>query len=246
MRIERSTSSTAGDLWTAIESPVKQAGALEKAAQELAKEFHTRFSESVVIARVFVTLPFQSLPASNKEFVNNLAESAGGAAELKPNTPVLSLIGTHGHEADWNDRSKSQGHVGIPLISSAFVGAIPMIARLLKELGVPLEWVDGHDSEMIIRTMGTSAGLFFVDDAGEATDHQGRKIIAAQDFVSSYNVKSVFGIGGAYPNGHILVVVVFCRDTLSRATAEGFLALTNLFISQTSRLAEPAKVFANG
>ena len=119
--------------------------------------------------------------------------------------------------------------MGIPLISAAFVGAIPMIARLIKELGVPLEWVDRHDSEMIIRTMGTSAGLFFVDDAGEATDHQGRKIIAAQDFVSSYDVKSVFGIGGAYTSGQILVVVVFCRDTLSRATAERFLALTNLF-----------------
>lgn len=246
MRIEQSTSSTAGELWGAIESPVKQASALEKAAQELAREFHTRFAESVVVARVFVTVPFESLPASNKEFVRGLAESAGGAAELKPATPVLSLIGTHGHEGEWNDRKKSKGHVGIPLISAAFVGAIPMIARLIKELGVPLEWVDRHDSEMIIRTMGTSAGLFFVDDAGKATDHQGRKIIAAQDFVSSYDVKSVFGIGGAYTSGQILVVVVFCRDTLSRATAERFLALTNLFISQTSGLAEPAKVFVNG
>jgi histone H3/H4 len=246
MRIEQSTSSTAGELWGAIETPVKQASSLEKAAQELAKEFHTRFAESVVVARVFVTVPFGLLPTSNSEFVQHLAESAGGAVDLKPETPVLSLVGTHGHEENWNDRTKSKGHVGIPLISSAFVGAIPMIARLIKELGVPLEWVDRHDSGMIIRTMGTSAGLFFVDDAGEATDHQGRKIIAAQDFVSAHNVKSVFGIGGAYPTGQILVVVVFCRDTISRATAERFLALTNLFISQTSGLAEPAKVFVDG
>ena len=87
--------------------------------------------------------------------------------------------------------------------------------------------------------------MFFVDDAAEATDHEGRKIIAAQDFVSSYNVKSVFGTGGAYTNGQIIVVVAFCRDTLSRSTAERFLTLTNLFTSQTSSLAEPTKVFAN-
>jgi hypothetical protein len=148
-----------------------------------------------VVVRVFVTGPFESLPASNKEFVQGLAESAGGAADLMTGTPALLLIGTHGYEEDWNDRKKSKGHVGIQLISSAFVGAIPMFARLIKELGVSVEWVDRHDSEMIIRTMGTSTGLFFVDDAGEATDHQGRKIMAAQDFVSSHDVKSIFGVG---------------------------------------------------
>ena len=70
-----------------------------------------------------------------------------------------------------------------------------MISRLLKELGVPLDWVDGHDSSMIEKTMARSAGLFFVEDASEATDQEGRKIIAAQDFVSQYGVKGVFGIG---------------------------------------------------
>lgn len=246
MNIEQSTSSTVDDIWGTIESSVKQSASLEEATQELATEFHTRFNESVVIARVFVTVPFEALPPANQDFVKALAESAGAAADLKPTTPVLSLVGTHGQEEDWNDRRKSKGHVGIPLISSSFVASIPMISRLLKEFGVPVEWVDSHDSEMIIRTMGTSAGLFFVDDAGDATDHQGRKIIAAQDFVSSYKVKGVFGMGGAYPNGQIVVVVVFCRDTMSRATAERFLAMTNLFITQTNTFAESAKIFANG
>ncbi len=62
---------------------------------------------------------------------------------------MLSLPGTHGQEADWNDRHKSTGHVDIPVISSASVGTIPMISRLLKELGVPLDWIDSHDSEII-------------------------------------------------------------------------------------------------
>ena len=245
MKIEQATSSTVNDLWSQIESPVQAAGRLEEAAQELVSVIHRSFEESVVVARVFATVPFGSLPESNQEFVRNLAESAGAAEDLTDTVPVLSLVGTHGVEDPWKDRRLSQGHVGIPLISSAFVGAIPMISRLLKELGVPLEWVDKHDSEMIIRTMGHSAGLFFVDEASDAEDNEGRKIIAAQDFVADYGVRSVFGTGGVYGGGQIVVLVVFCRDAFARTTAEGFLNLTNLFMSQTAGLAEPEKVFTD-
>ena len=119
-----------------------------------------------------------------------------------------------------------------------------MISRLLKELGVPLDWVDGHDSSMIEKTMARSAGLFFVEDASEATDQEGRKIIAAQDFVSQYGVKGVFGIGGAYVGGQMLVLVVFCRDSFQQASAEPFMALTTLFKTKTSSLVGAGKVFA--
>ena len=77
-----------------------------------------------------------------------------------------------------------------------------MISRLLRELGVPIEWIDSHDSEIIRKAVGDSSGLFFVDDAAAAKDHEGRNIIVAQDFVSAQGVKSVFGAGEAYANGH--------------------------------------------
>lgn len=197
----------------------------------------------MVIARVFVTVPFKDLPPANKEFFTNLARSVGAETELKADTPVLSLIGTFGQEESRKDRHNSKGHVGIPLISSSFVDAIPMISRLLRELGVPLQWADSHDAEMIVKTVGSSVGLFFVDDAAKATDNQGRKIIVAQDFVSNYHVKSVFGTGGAYLNGQMLVLVVFCRDALSRTVAERFMEVTSLFKGKTLHLADPQKVF---
>jgi hypothetical protein len=245
MKIELTTSSIVNDLWLRIEPRIEQSGRLEEAAQEVATALHTQFDESVVIARVFITVPFGDLPATNKEFVQNLAESAGAASELEPDTPVLSLIGTHGQEEDWKDRRKSQGHVGIPLISSAFIDAVPMISRLLKELGIPLEWIDSHDAEVIIETIGRSAGLFFVNNAAQATDHQGRKIIAAQEFVSTYDVKSVFGMGGAYDGGEMIVIVVFCRDEFSRTTAEQFLTMMNLFKSKPDSLLKPTKIFSD-
>lgn len=245
MKIGQATPTTITELWANVEPRVQKATVLEEAAQELASALHTKFDESVVIARVFLTVPFTALPRTNEAFVRKLAESAGAAAVLKPTTPVLSLIGTHGQEADWNDRRNSKGHMGIPLISSAFVGAIPMISRLLRELGVPLDWVDTHDTEIVKKAMGGSAGLFFVENAAEATDHQGRNIIAAQDFVSAYNVKSVLGVGGAF-GGQMLVVVMFCRDVLSRATAELFLALMDLFRNKTTSLAGATKIFSGG
>jgi hypothetical protein len=245
MKLENASPLTVSQLWADLEPKVQQAHYLEESAQELARSIHDQFQESVAIARVFATVSLEDLPSSNRSFVEKLADSAGADGELKQETPVLSLIGTYGQEENWKDPHKSEGHVGIPLISSAFVGAIPMIARLIKELGLPIEWVDSHDTESVVETLGTKAGLFYVADAAEATDQEGRKIIAAQDFVSTYGVKSVFGAGGAYPNGQMITLIVFCRDTFSRSVAELFLPLTDLFKSGTVTLAESGSVFSN-
>ena len=246
MQIQQATSATITQLWAEVEPSVKQSQSLEAAAQGVAKALHALFEESVVLTRVYLTSPFDALPQANKDFVQKLAESAGAADDLKAATPVLSLIGTHGQEADWCDRRNSKGHVGIPLISSAFVGAIPMISRMLGEFGVPMGFLDSHDTGIIIENIGSAAGLFFVEDAAEATDREGRKIIAMQDFVADYSVKGVFGIGGAYDGGQLLVVVVFCRDVFSRITAEHFLTLANLFKIQTNALVSRQRIFTNG
>ncbi|MHC4401268.1 MAG: hypothetical protein ACYTG0_16475 [Planctomycetota bacterium] len=245
MKLKQATGATITQLWTTMEPRLQQATLLEEAAQALATAVHTQFSDSAVLARVYVTVPFGELPATNRSFAESLAGSADPTRALEGTTPVLSLVGTYGRETAWNDRRNSKGHKGIPLISAAFVGEIPMIARLLRELGVPLDWIDSHDARRIVTTIGSTVGLFFVDDASQATDDQGRNVIPAQDFVSTYGVKSVFGTGGAYPGGEILVLVVFCRDRIARATAELFLPLADLFRSKTASLVAPAKVFAS-
>jgi hypothetical protein len=118
-----------------------------------------------------------------------------------------------------------------------------MIARLFREIGVPLHWIDSDDAHRIATAVGHSSGLFFVPDAGSAVDDHGRKIIAAQDFVAGHGIQTVFGTGGAYARGQLLVIVVFCRDQVARATAERFLALADLFQRQTAVLVESGKVF---
>jgi hypothetical protein len=118
-----------------------------------------------------------------------------------------------------------------------------MISRLLRELNVPLDWIDTHDAAVIQKTLGESSSLFFVDDASSATDDQGRKIIASQDFVDDYKIQSVFGIGGAYSGGEILIMVVFNHDGFGRESAEQFVPLVTLFKSNTERLVAQRRIF---
>ena len=108
-----------------------------------------------------------------------------------------------------------------------------------------MDWVDSHDARIIVEILSEAEGLFFVEDAGEAIDQEGRKIIAAQDFVSSYKVKSVFGTGGVYPNGQMIVVVVFCRDSFARAQAVHFLSLIQSFKGETTSLTGSAAIFSD-
>jgi hypothetical protein len=244
MRIEAVTPSSIADIWTRLESRVRARRFFESAAQDLAELLHQEFRESVVLARVFLTVPFDVLPPVNRRYVCALAESAGVAEELRTVTPVLSLVGTYGVKSTWCDWRKSRNHLGIPLISSDFVEAIPMVSRLLKEMGIPLEWANTHEAATIEKTIGRTAGLFFILDAKRAVDRQGRRIISAKEFVDAYGVTSVFGVGGAYVGGQICVLVVFCRDECTRTAAEHFMALTALFKAKTAEIVGSGRIFA--
>ena len=245
MKIEQITPVTISDLWSGLEPQISLSGFLENAAQDLSKAVQMLFDESIVLARTFITVDFGSLPPTNQRFVQSLSDLTGAGSELEDSTSVLSLVGTYGGETNWQDRRKSEDHLGIPLISTAFVDSIPMISRLLKELGLSLDWVVTHDADMIQKTIGHTEGLFFVENAGDATDLKGRKIITAQNFVSKHEVKSVFGAGGAYPDGNIIVQVVFSRDQFPRAIAENFLPLISLFKSKTASLVRAGYIFSD-
>ena len=119
-----------------------------------------------------------------------------------------------------------------------------MISSLLRAVGLPLDYMDPEKAKVIQQTIGESAGLFFVESAALDTDHLGRKIIPAQDFVNDYGVRSVFGLSGAYSGDEILVVIVFCTEQFSKAVAERFLPLVTLFKGATSSLLSEGRMFA--
>ena len=243
-RIEEISAMDIMDLWASVESNVNAATSLEQAAQALAITLHAHLSESTVLIRVFVTADLASLPDDIARFVKGLADRSGVADGLLDSTQVLSLIGSCGIHPEWDDRRRSESHMGIPLISADFVDDIPMISSLLKDLGLPLDWMEHRSSDVIQRTIGQSAGLFYVENAALATDDRGRKIIPAQDFVNEHRVESVFGISGAYSGDEILVVIAFCTEQFPKAVAERFLPLLSLFKSGTAELVSEGRIFA--
>jgi hypothetical protein len=232
-------------LWRDVEADIGRAGHLEAAAQTVTRTLYQRFPGSVALARAFVTVPLESLPDKNQSFVRDLAGRTGILAELRPTTPVLSLIGTFGSQDAWCDRRRSEGHIGIPLVSAAFVDGIPMVSRLLQELGMDLHWLERNDTGIVAKVLGSATGVFYVPEAAHETDRMGRKIIAAQDFVADHHIRSVFGFGGSYFGGSIVTFILFCTARIDRAVAQRFAPLANLFKAATVALAGPTSVFSD-
>jgi hypothetical protein len=217
---------------------------LEDAAQKVTDLVYAEFKDSVVLARLFATVPFGVLPTSNKEFVKNLADTKGLTPLLNNQTPILSLMGTSGQEDTWNDRHDSRGHIGIPLVSADFLDQIPMMSRLLKSLGFSLDWLCGNGTGITQSTMGKMAGFFYVPEARTAVDEKGRKIIAAQDFVAKYNVRTVFGIGGGYiKEATFIVLIVFAREHIDEDRARCFLPLSTVIKATTTGLVLRGRIF---
>ena len=157
---------------------------------------------------------------------------------------MLSLLGTRGDQADWNSRHDSKGHIGIPLASADFIDLIPMMSRLMRALGVPLDWISSTDRTIIAKAIGRIAGVFHVPDARLSVDEKGRKIISTQDFVGNHNVRTVFGLGGGYILGTTFVTVIFfTRETLPQERVEYFLPLINTFKSATTSAVAQGKIF---
>lgn len=224
-----------------VRQTLRLASTLEGAAQRCAEMIYTEFRESVVLARFYATIPFGKLPEESRRFAASLASSRGARERLDDTTMVLTLFGSRGDEPAWNDRRASRGHLAIPLLSAAFIDEIPMVSRLLKDLGVPIDWaIKGVATD----TFGRLGGFFYVEDATSAVDHKGRKIISAQDFVRTHEVKTVFGTAGTYVLSKWLVtIIVFCRERVDRDRAKDFMPFANTVTSATSDLARQGRLF---
>lgn len=226
-----------------LRAQVRGCPTLEAAAQCVARGLYERFRESAALVRVYAMVKHAEAPPEVRAFVEDLAGASGDRARIADATPVLALLGTHGAEEAWCDRRRSTGHKGIPLLSGAFVDAIPMLARLLRELGIDLSWLDEAPEIATRRLLGGFNGVFYVQDATNARDALGRRIIPATDFVREQNVKTVFGTGGFYPDGTLVVCIVFTRESLARSSVERLASLVSMLKGETFGVVRERKLF---
>jgi hypothetical protein len=166
-----------------------------------------------VLVRCFQTCPYARLPLEYQF-------AADGLLDLSPSNRgmrCLALLATRGSKLVWNDVATSIHHQCIPLPSVEVLNRAPMIARLLEQLGVPLESVVAppDSPDFVLDQTPGGFNVFHVECA------LGSPAIPAQDdFVAPYNVQSVVGMGGVLPDGELFVVLLFTRVPILHETAD--------------------------
>lgn len=165
-----------------------------------------------VLVRLFRA---QALSALDEKDAAIVARVLGPDAD--PETPCLSLRATRGVKREWNDPALSRKHGLIPIQSMSSSSEMPMVTRLVSELGLltpsskPLTTPDERDPFF---------NVFHVEEA------RGSPLVPDQsDFVEPYGVESVLGFGGAVPPSRMFAVVLFTNIAIPKATADLFRAL---------------------
>lgn len=196
------------------------ATSMERAAQDIASYLYEGFrlpndDHSCALVRCYLTQPYAELPAELKTFADRASSQ-----EVESNTRCLVLLGTVGLEPEWCDRRRSINHQAIPLLSTAAVGQLPMVAQLMAQLGLDVADILDPDPDVIVDMNKRSYNVFHVEEA------TGSPYIPAQEFVLRYGIRSVLGFGGVLARGDLFSIIMFSREHISEEVARVFRALS--------------------
>jgi serine phosphatase RsbU (regulator of sigma subunit) len=230
----------------ALRLATEQATSVEAAAAAVVASLRQSFLDPVTgrsqlaLARMFSTERLADLPAELQQLAMDTDGTNAG-----PELRCLTLLGTDGDLPAWRDRRRSARHQVIPLPSTDALARAPMIAALVRELGIEPETVVGERPALGART---DFGVFLVERA------QSSSRVSDQRFVHENDVASVIGFGAQLPSGNVFAVVLFTRVPVHRQAADLFrivavsaqlamLDLTGapLFDGQPGRPVDPAE-----
>jgi two-component system, NtrC family, sensor kinase len=166
----------------------------------------------IALARVFKTHAFGDLPPELQE-----AASRMSASPLSDFTKCLVLLGSCGTQLDWNSRHDSTGHKAIPLVSEESVSRIPMIAQLVRQLGLDLASVVQPSCDLLMEFDERNYNIFYVPHALDSPF-----VPAQEKFVKAHGIQSVIGFGGMLPTGNLFSVILFARAEVQSKTADAF------------------------
>jgi hypothetical protein len=214
---------------------IRRAGGRCKTIPELAKSIVDYFYEELIddgdvtqkacaLVRFFCTQDYDQLDEELKECADKLLTDAQRTSKMK----CLVNVATRGDLPAWNDPRLSRNHRVIPLPSEAIVLEMPMIAKLIVDMGMNINKVLVPHGEIMIGKSEKDYNIFHIANA------VGSEFIPAQnEFVIPHKIKSVIGFGGTTNAGNMFAVILFSKVRLSTEIANSFrnLALaTNLAI----------------
>lgn len=232
------------DLRRRVEVLLKDCTSLQEAAQKFLEALYDDLAESAVLFRLFATCSYGGLPEREKEFALALARGRGCADEIEGGTNVVVLLGTRGKKPTWNDRYRSESHLAVPLASASFIKTIPMVSRLMSDMGTGVEWIEKQKTNIVVTSMGRMARVLYVEDAATALTSDGFKVVPDQAFVAENRVKTVIGLGGAYLNRTIVVILLFTSERVPSERVEKLMPLVHGFKVATMKLVMGGRVFA--
>jgi hypothetical protein len=162
-------------------------------------------------------MPFEELQPEQQQFVEGILGQSPQFAGMK----CLTLLASAGVEDEWNSRHQSAGHKALPLPSAESVARSPMIAQLIRQLGVEVTTLLASDQRLMVEMDQHSFNVFYVPDA------IGSPYIPAQsEFVEPHGIRSVLGFGGVLPSGELYAMILFTRVPVARQVAELFKTLS--------------------
>lgn len=231
-------------LFKQIERELAQTAPFVDIAQKCCDVFYETFEKSVVLVRLFVALPFETLPPDEQAFARAILARRNVTDPILPTTPVMTLLGTRGVNANWGDRRESKSYRALPLVSTMLVESMPMTAQIFRVLGANVAAPKNPAVGVTEKAWGAGrAGLFYVENAAHTVDAQGRKIIGVSSFVEEYGVHTVFGVARAFRDDLFFFQLVFCRHLVSRERAREFLPLAATLRGTTVRAIDANHVF---
>lgn len=197
----------------AIRAIPQQAKTMEDSARLIADTLWDRLREEdgtpdCALVRVYKTHPFGQLPDDLRTFAAELAP------QIEADTRCLTLLATRGLDPAWNDRRLSEGHKAIPLPSVEFVERLPMVAALVRQLGLEIGDVVNPPKGRVLELAQRTYDVFHIERA------RGSQFVPAQDFVSEHQIASALGFGGVLYSGDFFAVVIFSRVPISPGVAD--------------------------
>jgi len=231
---EENVESVINNLFSKNENFISIEDAYQHLAQSMCESFQNNQKQSdLILSRVYHSFDFQLLPSSLQQVAKQVWKD-----DAADNNKFIALMGTYGDEPAWQDRTKSEGHKVI-LLSHESLTKIPMVARLLQQIGFDLGTLLG-EKEKGIEFEGISGtfGVFYVSPALKSP------YIPAQNFVEKYAVKSVLGTGVMLPQGDISIYIGFSRVDVTNEVAANLASLMSLFWQRAFSLLEERGMFS--
>ena len=202
-----------------------RAQSVEDASQQIVDFLHDNLAlapdqqttRASVLTRLFITRLYSELNEDQKNSVRFLLQADFPREDFN----CLTLIASRGDEPQWNSPKNSENHKAIPLLNAEQVNKLPMVASLLKQLGVEVhDFIKTRKEIMLDPDRRQNYGIFLVPQA------LGSPAIPDQEhFVKPYGIQSVFGFGGRLMPGYLFSVILFTRCQITREKAELFRTL---------------------